>query len=191
MCETVKRTFISLLREGKDEEAYKFLHGEYYPLLLRFATAFLKTREPAEEVASDLLFKIWLKRESISEINNLRVYLLASVRNMCLTLLSKHKREQGLIEEMSSKKTISFADDPESIYISGELQEVIKRTISELPPRCKLIYEMIRVDRLRNKDVAAKLNISTNTIDVQLAIALKRLVEKINVFNQKKSLSKN
>lgn len=184
MLDTVTQTFINLLAERKENDAYRFLHQQYYALLLKFATAYLKAKEPAEEVAHDVLYKIWLKRESVAEISNLRVYLFTAVRNRCLTLLAKHKKEQDFMANMSFEKSGAVADDPESLVISGELHEQIKKTINNLPPRCKLIYEMIRVEGMRNKDVAQKLAISVNTIDVHLAIALKRLMQTVNLYNQ-------
>ena len=190
MCQTVQETFINLIAKHKEDDAYRFLHEQYYALLLKFATGFLKAKEPAEEVVHDVLFKIWLKRENVKEINNLRIYLFTAVRNLCLTIITKHKREQDIMTDISAEKAGLIAHDPESIFISSELQERIKTTINDLPPRCKLIYEMIRIEGLKNKDVAEKLKISVNTIDVQLAIALKRLVQTVNIFNQKEVLFK-
>lgn len=190
MCEEFTRTYISLLTAGREDEAYRMLYEEYHQLLLRFATAFLKSREPAEELVNDLLYKIWLKKDGIAEISNLRIYLLASIRNMCLTILSKQRKEQEMKQRMSSSVVDLCTSDPESLYISNELQTLIREVIEKLPPRCKQIYQMVRVERLRNKDVAVKLNISVNTIDVQLAIALKRLVQAVNAYNQKTGFSK-
>lgn len=188
MLESVTKTFIELIAQKKDNDAYSLLYKHYHHVLLPFATAYLKAKEPAEEIVNDVLYRVWLKKESIAEVNNLRVYLFTSVRNSCLTLIAKLKKEQDCVSGMSIRD--STADDPESLIISTELHIHIKNAINSLPPRCKLIYEMIRIEGLRNKDVAVKLNISVNTIDVQLAIALKRLVQTVNAFNQKKDLSK-
>jgi DNA-directed RNA polymerase specialized sigma24 family protein len=45
-----------------------------------------------------------------------------------------------------------------------------------LPPRCKMIFKLIREDGLKYKEVSDILNISVNTIDVQIAIAIKKIV---------------
>jgi RNA polymerase sigma-70 factor (ECF subfamily) len=71
-----------------------------------------------------------------------------------------------------------------------ELYDCIRNAINALPPRCRQIYEMVRLEGMRNKDVSEKLNISVNTIDVQLAIALKRLVNAVSSFNKERTLSK-
>jgi RNA polymerase sigma-70 factor (ECF subfamily) len=184
MSEIVKETFVGLIVQNKESEAYKILAEHYHPSLLSFATAFLKSKEPAEEVVNDVLYNILLKREKVREINNLRIYLFTAVRNSCLTIIQKSKRDQELILNISQEKQGLVAYDPESILITGELRHRLKITINGLPPRCKLIYEMIFFEGMRNKDVAQKLNISVNTIDVQLAIAQKRLIDAVSIFNQ-------
>jgi RNA polymerase sigma-70 factor (ECF subfamily) len=50
-----------------------------------------------------------------------------------------------------------------------------------LPPRCKLVYKLIKEDGLRYKEVAEILGISVKTIDNQLAIALGKIGKAINV----------
>ena len=41
------------------------------------------------------------------------------------------------------------------------------------PPKCKLIFRLIREDGLKYADVAALLNISIKTVEAQMAIAVK------------------
>jgi len=59
--------------------------------------------------------------------------------------------------------------------ITAEMMRKMHDAIDELPPRCKMIFKLIREDGLKYKEVAEILNISTNTIDVQMAIAVKKL----------------
>lgn len=181
MVESVTRTFIDLITEKKEGDAYELLHRQYHATLLQFACAYLKMKEPAEEIVNDALYKVWMKKEAIAEISNLRAYLFTTVRNACLNQLSRLKEEQFFLSSAPFKD--EHTDDPESILISMELHDCVRNAINALPPRCKQIYEMVRVEGLRNKDVAEKLNISVNTIDVQLAIALKKLVQTVKRFN--------
>ena len=51
----------------------------------------------------------------------------------------------------------------------------IQQTVDALPPRCKMIFKLVREDGLRYKEIAEILNITVNTIDVQMAIAVKRI----------------
>jgi len=51
----------------------------------------------------------------------------------------------------------------------------MQQAVESLPPRCKMIFKLIREDGLKHKEVAEVLNISVNTVDVQMAIAIKKI----------------
>ena len=188
MLESITQAFIDFIAKKREGDAYQLLYKQYHVTLLQFATTYLKAKEPAEEIVNDVLYRVWQRKENIAEISNLRAYLFMAVRNACLSQIAKQREEQGLLSGMPFSDLT--AEDPESIIISTELHDCIRNAINALPPRCKQIYEMIRIEGLRNKDVATQLNISVNTIDAHLAIAFKRLVQAVCVFNHKEGLSK-
>jgi len=55
----------------------------------------------------------------------------------------------------------------------------IQLAVDALPPRCKMIFKLVREDGLRYKEIAGILNISINTIDAQMAIAVKKITAAI------------
>lgn len=182
---TVTENFVELIKQNRENDAYQVLYSQFHSVLLRFGVAYLNAKEPAEEIVNDVLYRVWSKKADIIEIHNLRVYLFTAVRNACLRQIAKNKKDQAVASDYNVQDIDT--ENPEILLISAELHQLIKNAINELPPRCKQIYEMIRMEGLRNKDVAQKLNISVNTIDVQLAIALKRLTQAVNNYNQKKA----
>ena len=63
--------------------------------------------------------------------------------------------------------------------ITAELFRKIEKAVDELPPRCKMIFKLVRQDGLKYKEVAEILDVSTNTVDAQMVIAVKRISEKL------------
>jgi RNA polymerase sigma factor (sigma-70 family) len=57
----------------------------------------------------------------------------------------------------------------------------INNAINALPPRCKLVFKLVKEDGLPYREVADILDISVKTIDNQLAIALRKISEAINL----------
>ena len=55
------------------------------------------------------------------------------------------------------------------------LSPIIEKAVNSLPPRCRLVFKLIKEDKLSYKEVAAILNVSVKTVDTQLNIALKKL----------------
>ncbi|HLK30710.1 MAG TPA: RNA polymerase sigma-70 factor [Puia sp.] len=159
-----------------DEAAFKLIYTHFYKKLYQFAFAIVKTRESAEEIVEDVYIKIWQNRQTATSIQNLRVYLYTATKNTSLNYLSK-KAQENITEPFDhinielDKSVIT----PEQIMITSEMFNKIQQAVDLLPPRCKMIFKLIREDGLKYKEVSDILNISVNTIDVQMAIAVKRI----------------
>jgi len=164
-----------------DEPAYKEIFFSYYTPLLKFAQSLLDNRQSAEEVVSDVMMKIWEKRKSLPSITNLRVYLYVSTKNTALNYLSKQKKVDILSLEHLNLDFPCTSPNPEELMITAEMMRRINNAVNSLPPRCKLVFKLVKEDGLQYKEVAEILNISVKTIDNQLAIALRKISEAINL----------
>jgi RNA polymerase sigma-70 factor (ECF subfamily) len=158
------------------EASFKRVFAAFYKRLYQFALSIVKTRETAEEIVEDVFIRIWQQRERLPSIQNLRVYLYTATKNNALNYLSKKARE-SITEPFDhiDIELIRSAVTPEQILITAEMYKRIQQAIDALPPRCKMIFKLIREDGLHYKEVAEILNITVNTIDVQMAIAVKRV----------------
>ncbi|WP_298391979.1 sigma-70 family RNA polymerase sigma factor [Hydrotalea sp.] len=171
----------------EDETAYKKLFYCVFPSLQNHAFAILQSRQLAEEVVSDVLIEVWKRRATLMEIENLRLYLFVSVRNGAIKKLQQEKkstRQQPIYE--LKVELISEYIQPDAIVQLSETTQQIKEAVQQLPPQCKLIYKLAKEDQLKYRDIAALLQISVKTIDHQLAIALKKLAEKLSLPRKQK-----
>jgi len=78
-------------------------------------------------------------------------------------------------------------NDPENKLISSETYKSIQKAIHDLPPRCKLIFQLAKEQGMRYKEISSILGISVKTIDNQLAIALQKIGEAILSQERKKA----
>jgi RNA polymerase sigma-70 factor (family 1) len=158
-----------------DEVAFQQLFETYANGLSRFAISILKNKQLAEEVVSDVFFKIWVHRGKMAEIENFKAYMYTSARNTSLNYLDREKRKNAIsLDDISVNLPIDEIC-PESELISKELKEAIGRAIEHLPERCKLIYSLAKIEQLKYKEIAQILDISVKTIDNQLSIAIKKI----------------
>ena len=162
-----------------DHEAYKQLFESYYHRLFQFAYSITRSKESAEEVVSDVFLKIWLKRKSLGEVSNKHLYLYISTKNQSVNYLNKNKRTEvfSLDECVVEFQSIYF--DPHQLLITAEMLKRIQLAINQLPPKCQLIFKLIKEDGLRYKEVAELLNLSVKTIENQMALALRKLEHSI------------
>ncbi|HEY4784747.1 MAG TPA: sigma-70 family RNA polymerase sigma factor, partial [Bacteroidales bacterium] len=63
-----------------------------------------------------------------------------------------------------------------------ELTEQLEKSLNELPPRCKEIFILSRIEKLRHQEIADKLGISPRTVEVQIRNANQILKEKLKEF---------
>lgn len=164
-----------------DAQAYKQLFFKFYNPLVKFAAGFVESRESAEEVVSDVFIKVWDKRSTLNTIENLRVYLYVSTKNTALNYIAKQRKLETVRLEDVKIDLPSTILNPEQLMITAEMVRRIDNAINSLPPRCKLVFKLVKEDGLPYKEVADILGISVKTIDNQLAIALKKIAQAINL----------
>ena len=171
----------------EDEVAYKQLFFYLFPSLQNFAYSIVKSREQAEEITSDIFIGLWVKRATLMNIENLKLYLFISVRNAAVKKLNQEKKrgDNFFIDELAVE-FISDYGNPEESMVFNEMEKKIKSAIQELPPRCQLIYKLAKEENMRYKEISELLDLSVKTIDNQLAIAVKRIANVIRYEKQKK-----
>ncbi len=163
------------IARNDDTFAYKELFVSFYNPLLRFAITLVKSKEQGEEVVSDVFVNVWEKRKRINSISNLKVYLFIAVKNTALNYLSRQNKNltDNVDEAGIEFKSIYF--DPEQLMVTAEMVARIKNAIEQLPPKCKLIFKLIKEEELKYRDVAEILGVSVKTVESQIAIALKKI----------------
>jgi RNA polymerase sigma-70 factor (family 1) len=163
-----------------DQTAYVRLYRIYFASLLSFARSFVKLQPVAEEIVSDVFLQVWQRRKEIETINNLTVYLYTSIRNHSLNYLTRQKRRgvTYLFDEVGLPVTEMY-NDPEQIFITMELVKEIDKAVRQLPPKCRMIFQLVREDGLKYREVAEVLNISIKTVETQMGIAVKKIGEAI------------
>lgn len=156
-----------------NESSFRKLYHCYYPKLLQFSYSLCKHKQAAEEITEDVFIKIWKNRTSATQIQYLRVYLYTAVKNTTLNYISQQARRN--ITEPFNELHIELAGVLQDTIVEKETIEKINKAIDSLPPRCKMIFKLIREDGLKYREVAEILNISPDTVDAQMTIAIRRI----------------
>ena len=171
-----------------DAAAYKELFLIYHKRLVSFSLTITKTKESAEEVVSDVFLRLWTNRSGLVQIENFHLYIYITTKNHSINRLLKEKREQSFSLDEVAVDTKNIYSDPEQLMITAEMNKRIRLAIEALPPRCQLIFKLIREDGLKYKEVAELLDLSLKTIENQMTIALKKISESIR-FNLSRNLN--
>lgn len=170
----IKR-LLSAIAFQNDQAAYKELFILLHSRLKQFGYSILKSNEEAEELVSDIFIKVWGKKEKLVTIDAPLLYFYTTAKNLAFNRLQKQKRQQSLKPEEWLMQVNSIYLNPEELMMTSEMLIKIKRAVNELPPRCKLIFKLVKEDGLKYREVAELLELSIKTVEAQMAIALRRL----------------
>src|SRR3954468_18673443 len=81
------------------EASYKQVFQLLFNPLFGFSFSMLRSKEQAEEVASDVLFRIWQNRVDLLQVDKPRVYAFVMARKLSLDIMKKNARLRLLAME--------------------------------------------------------------------------------------------
>lgn len=154
--------------------------------LLRFATHFLKNEDEAHDVVQDIFLKLWQKRDSLNEIENIEAFAMRMTRNRCLDIIRANKLVP--IDAETDRKMKEESVDVHSQFELSETATQIKRLINELPDLQRAVIHMRDIEQLEYEEIAEQMDLKVNAIRVNLSRARKKVRDeflKINSSEQR------
>jgi len=158
----------------------------YYPKLLRFAAEYVILNEDAENIVQDLFVSLWENKYLLANADNLNAYLFKLAKNRCIDFLrvkirekERNKKIQKGFEIELKLKLDSLEEFDKHGYTDGDIERLMSEAIDSLPKRCRQIFIMSKIERLKYNEIASQLDLSINTIENQISIALKKLKIKL------------
>ncbi len=156
-----------------DKRSLQHIFNSYYGYLLNVGYKLIKDQEQVKDIAQEVFFELWKKREHLTITSSLKSYLHRSMVNRSLNYIKKQKRFS--FGDDTIPVDIDVAPNPQQLVETSDLETAIREAIDNLPERCRLIFSMSRFENLSHKEIAKRLNISTKTIENQMTKALKAI----------------
>ena len=157
-----------------DQLAFEMIFRFYYPGLVLFASQYVMHEDDAEEIVQDFFVRVWQKRDQINQVTTLKPYFFTSIKNSSLNFLYQKKHKDNLIQEIINLSQNNLLYQPD-VFVVSDLQEAIRKAIKSLPPKCREVFILSRINGLKNEDIAGKLNLSKRTVETHVSNALKHL----------------
>lgn len=173
---------------NNDQSAYRSLFIQLHGKLKQFSFSIVRSEEESEDIVSELFVLIIQRKEQLCQLESPLYYFYTTVRNMSLNLLKKQKRRAGLSMDEWQVQLNSIYFRPDLLMITEEMVLKIKMAVNSLPNRCRLIFKLIKEDGLKYKEVAELLDISIKTVEAQMAIAMRRMAQSMQVDLQTKPI---
>ena len=173
-----------LMREIKADNMFAFdvLYKKYSKKLYNFGYSILKSQEEAENLIQDVYLNLWENRYQVEKDSSIKYYLFTIAYNSAISIIRKKARESEFIEYLKSLQEIN--EEPVNVELEyNELTNKLDEIIKALPQRQKEVYLLHKVEGLKYKEIAERLNISENTIENHMSRALKIIREKLGNYS--------
>lgn len=163
---------------GGAEAAFKHLFAQEYSNLCRYALTYLQDSHQAEDVVQETFIKIWERKQDMIGSPDMKFYLVTAVRNNCISALRKLKTRNVVYTETTPEP------EPEVHFTAMQHQETateqsrqIAAALDLLPPKCREVFLLVKMQGMSYKQAAETLDIAVKTIENQMGKAMKLLRE--------------
>lgn len=161
---------------------FEDIYLSYFSKMKHFAQEYVVLEEDAENIVQDVFTELWEKREMLNMPINLIAYLFTTIKNKCLN----HLRHKTIVNETANllqkeyfitlrMNLNSLEAFDQNLFSEQDIEQIITKALNTLSPKCKEIFIMSKIEGKKQKQIAAELNISINTVETQIGIAYKKL----------------
>ncbi len=149
--------------------------------ILRFATHFLKDEDLARDVVQDVFLKLWQKRETLGEVENIEAFAMRMTRNRCLDVIRANK--VVAIDEETDRKLKAKTVDVHSKVELSETANQIRSIILKLPDLQRTVMQLRDIEQLSYDEIAEATDLKVNAIRVNLSRARKKVRDEFLKMN--------
>ena len=173
-----------LLISKGNELAFDAFMQHHTEQMYYHAYGILGNKENAEETVSDAFMEVWKNRGKLLEIDNIDSWLNTIIYHKAVSSLRKNKRLKHQLnfdelQDFSFPHTITPVDS----IISKEEHTMLHAAIEQLPPKCKRIFYMAKIEQLPYAEICRMLEISLTTVNYHIGYAMSVLKKKLKQTN--------
>ncbi|GAE83812.1 ECF-type sigma factor [Bacteroides reticulotermitis JCM 10512] len=132
-------------------------------------------------MVSDVFFEVWKNRKTLTDITSMNAWLQTITYRKSISYLRKEAGQNILSFDDISEFFLAPIQTPDEAMISREEMNKINEAIQRLPPKCKHVFFLAKMEGLPYKDIATLLNISVKTINNHIASALTIIARNLNI----------
>ena len=172
-----------------DDRNFEEIYLNYFPRLLRFAQEYVPDKEDAENITQDVFMTLWERRDDWKIHISLANYLFILIKNRCIDHLRRKRHADAGKRQMQESfhyeqqmKIYSLEALDQALISDSDIEQIIARAIDSLPPKCREIFILNKIDGKKYREIAEKLHISVSTVENQMSIALRKLREQLKDY---------
>ena len=167
-----EKELLSLIAKG-DENAFRQLVDSFWQKVYINTLSLVKNSAKAQEITQDIFYKIWTKREMLTDVRNFMSFVYVVGRNQVISEMRKKLMEPVSIDSIDFM--IESRHLPELELNYKETWSLINNAINKMPPRQQEVFRLSRITGLSNNEIAEKLGLSLAAVKWHIVAGLNTL----------------
>lgn len=140
--------------------------------LQRFFARRLRNREDAADALQETFVRL-LSTTPRQDLRNPHAYLFQVAKSVANGITAKLLRDSAMfVDGVDDSGIADDAPNAEQIVAARQQLAILVQTISLLPPKCRVVFVLSRLEGLANGEIADKLGISRNMVEKHIIRAL-------------------
>lgn len=176
--------------QNGDMSAFQQLVERYDRKLFRIAQHITHNREDSQDAVQEAFLKAFEHLGEFREESQFSTWLIRITLNQSLMKVRKRRavREVSLDEDFQADEGMlplevaDWAPDPEELYTTSELREILNKTMRDLPPTLRAVFVLRDVEGLSTREAAEVLNLTAVAVKARLWRARLRLREGLSKY---------
>lgn len=156
-----------------EEQVFNEVHSNQVVSLRNFLFYKSGDLEKAKDLAQEAFVRLWNNCRKVS-LDKVKSYLFTTANRLFLDDVD-HQKVVLKFQQRSGTSESQLTYNPEYLYREGEFKARLEEAVSSLPEKQRIVFLMSRIDKIKNKEIADKLDISIKTVEKHLATSLKTL----------------
>ncbi len=166
-----------MLGVGLNNDEFQQLFEVYFEPIKRFVYYKSGNEELASDITQEVFLKIWEKRKQIKR-KTVKPLLYTMAENLFIDKWRKEKVE--LRFTMKNDLEVSEENTPEMAYDYLETKAKYERILAEMHEKKRVVFLMSRMEGLKYREIAERLEISPKTVEKRMSEALAEFQELVN-----------
>ena len=158
----------------QNRRAQKQLYQMYYGKMLNIPMRYTKYPDEAKDVLNRAFLKVFQNLDKYQR-GSLSGWIATIVLNTAIDFARGQIKYQTVMDFNAEKEDSMMPEILEQLYTEDLFKEIQK-----LPTKCQIVFSMYVVDGFKHREIAEKLNISSNTSKWHFAEAKKILQKNLS-----------
>jgi RNA polymerase sigma-70 factor, ECF subfamily len=165
-----EKTLVMNLHDGS-VPAFNNIFSLYHKRIYNFCLHLYQTPDEANETVQKVFVALWEQRQQVDENQSIASYLFTIARYMVYQEFRQKVYKKAALDYFITN-TDDLNESTRDDVNYNELLSFFESVIETLPERQREIFRLSRISGLTYRQIAAKLNISENTVDTHIRRAL-------------------